>query len=51
MKPRADNQLINSSPTSNIPPGNYIPAGLSLIISVDIPMSDADSDNIEYRFA
>jgi hypothetical protein len=51
MKPRADNQLINSSPTSNILPENYIPAGLSLITSVDIPMSDADGDNIEYRFA
>jgi hypothetical protein len=51
MKPRADNQLINSSPTSDIPPVTYVPAGASTTTSIDIPMSDADGDNIECRFA
>jgi hypothetical protein len=51
MTPRPDNDLINSSPTSDLPPINYVPAGVSHITSIDIPMSDADGDNVECRFA
>jgi hypothetical protein len=30
---------------------NYVPAGIIATTSIDIPMSDADGDNIECRFA
>jgi hypothetical protein len=49
MSPRSDNDLINSSPTSDIPPMVYVPS--STITSIDIPMSDADGDDIQCRFA
>lgn len=51
LSPRSDNQLINSSPTSDIPPVNYVPAGSSYSTLIDIPISDADGDIIECRFA
>ncbi|UJR09346.1 hypothetical protein I4U23_013589 [Adineta vaga] len=51
MQPRSDNQLINSSPTSNLPPIVYVPASSNQTIEIDIPMSDADGDDVECRFA
>ena len=51
MKPRTDNSLINSSPTSDMPAVNYVPADITMTVSIDIPMSDADEDDIECRFA
>ncbi|CAF2169855.1 unnamed protein product [Rotaria magnacalcarata] len=50
MSPRSDNQLINSAPASNIPLVTYVPTGGTGPTSIDIPMSDADGDNIECRF-
>ncbi|CAF0952640.1 unnamed protein product [Rotaria sordida] len=51
MKPRLDNELINSSPTSSISPIVYVPASSNISTSIDIPMDDIDGDNIECRFA
>lgn len=51
MAPRTDNGLINSSPTVDIPPVVYAPANSMMTTSIDIPMSDADGDTIECRFA
>lgn len=51
MKPRADNALINSSPVSDILPVTYVPADGSIVVSINIPMTDADGDDIECRFA
>jgi hypothetical protein len=51
MAARPDNNLINSSPTSNIQPVVYAPAGATGTTSIDIPMADADGDNLECRFA
>ena len=51
MSPRPDNGLINSSPTTDIQPIVYAPAGLTNITSIDIPMYDADGDEMECRFA
>ncbi|CAF4271077.1 unnamed protein product [Rotaria sp. Silwood2] len=51
MKPRVDNDLINSSPTSSISSIVYVPASSSLSTSIDIPMDDVDGDDIECRFA
>ncbi|CAF1337309.1 unnamed protein product [Adineta steineri] len=51
MQPRSDNQLINSSPTSDIPSVIYVPASSTLATAIDIPMSDADGDDIQCRFA
>ena len=51
MQPRADNGLINSSPTSNIQPVVYVPAGVNITAIVDIPMADDDGDIIQCRFA
>ncbi|CAF1095079.1 unnamed protein product [Adineta ricciae] len=50
MQPRSDNGIINSSPTSDIPPIIYVPAGANET-KINIPMSDADGDDIECRFA
>ena len=49
LEPRPDNELINSSPTSSITPVVHVPTGSRT--SLDIPMSDADGDNIVCRFA
>ena len=51
LSPRSDNNLINSSPTSDVAPMVYVPAGTNLTTSINIPMADADGDNIECRFA
>ncbi|CAM4934426.1 unnamed protein product [Rotaria socialis] len=51
MRPRSDNQLINSSPVSDISLVTYVPVGGIGPASIDIPMSDADGDNIECRFS
>ncbi|CAF4152000.1 unnamed protein product [Adineta steineri] len=51
MQPRSDNQLINSSPTSDILSVIYVPASSTLATAIDIPMSDADGDDIQCRFA
>ena len=51
MKPRTDNGLINSSPTSDIEPIVYVPAGINITGTVDIPMNDVDGDIVECRFA
>ncbi len=51
MRARPDNGLINSSPTTDIQPIVYVPAGINQTAYVDIPMSDADGDEIECRFA
>lgn len=51
MSPRPDNNLINSSPTTDIQPVVYAPAGLNSTTAIDIPMYDADGDEVECRFA
>ncbi len=51
MTPRPDNGLMNSSPTSDIQPVVYVPSGATGTTSIDIPMADADGDNVECRFA
>ena len=51
MSPRPDNNLINSSPTTDIQPVVYAPSGLNSTTAIDIPMYDADGDEVECRFA
>jgi hypothetical protein len=51
LQPRPDNALINSSPTSDIPSIVYVPADSNLTTAIDIPMYDADGDEIQCRFA
>ncbi|CAF1417453.1 unnamed protein product [Rotaria sordida] len=49
LAPRADNNLVNHSPTSSLSLVIYVPIAVNTSISV--PMSDEDGDILRCRFA